>query len=125
MHACCTSCFERVFLFSVEVIASSGDPRLGGNDWDFAIAAWLADTFAEEHGVPLRGFARRRLLDAAEEAKLALSSQAVTQIELPGLHNELGLNVTLSRRKFEARETPFPHVSHPVSPICQKLILLF
>ena len=86
----------------VEVIASSGDPRLGGNDWDSAIAQWLEDAFIQEHGKPLDGFARRRLLDASEAAKIALSEQQTTQIELPFLVGDCGLNVTLSRRKFEA-----------------------
>ena len=86
----------------IEVIASSGDPRLGGNDWDRAIAEWLEDQFVSAHGVPLDGFARRRLLDAAEAAKLELSIAQVTQVEVPFLVDGYGLNVTLSRRKFEA-----------------------
>ena len=86
----------------VEVIASSGDPRLGGNDWDAAVATWLEDCFVREHATPLDGFARRRLLDAAEAAKLELSETTSTQVELPYLMGDMGLNVTLSRRKFEA-----------------------
>ena len=86
----------------VEVIASAGDPRLGGDDWDRALADWLENTFIQEHGVPLDGFARRRLIDAAEEAKVYLSTQPTTQIELPALAGGKGLNITLSRRKFEA-----------------------
>jgi heat shock 70kDa protein 1/2/6/8 len=86
----------------VEVIASAGDPRLGGDDWDRALADWLENTFIQEHGVPLDGFARRRLIDAAEEAKVYLSTQPTTQIELPALAEGKGLNITLSRRKFEA-----------------------
>lgn len=93
----------------VEVIASSGDPRLGGNDWDREVAQWLEDLFIAEHGLPLDGFARRRLLDAAEAAKVALSSEATTQVEVPFLVGQAGLNVTLSRRKFEA--------------LCRKLLL--
>ena len=86
----------------VEVIASSGDPRLGGNDWDQAIAQWLEDQFLQEHGKPLDGFARRRLLDASEAAKVALSTETHAQIEVPFLVGQAGINVTLSRRKFEA-----------------------
>ena len=86
----------------VEVVATSGDPRVGGNDWDHAIAAWLSEQFLAQHGVPLRGFAHRRLLDAAVEAKHRLSTDATTLVEVPFLDGELGLNVTLSRRKFEA-----------------------
>jgi len=86
----------------VEVVATSGDPRLGGDDWDAAIAQWLEDAFVAEHGTPVDGFGRRRLRDAAEEAKLALSSATSTQVEVPFLSGDAGLNVTLSRRKFEA-----------------------
>jgi len=86
----------------VEVIASSGDPRLGGNDWDQTIAEWLEARFIEEHATPLDGFGRRRLLDAAEAAKLELSHAQATHIDLPFLVGECGLSVNLSRRKFEA-----------------------
>ncbi len=86
----------------VEVIATSGDPRLGGNDWDRLIAAWLEDQFVAEHGLPLDGFARRRLLDAAEEAKLELSTSTSADVFVPFLVGEHGLSLTLSRRKFEA-----------------------
>mmetsp|Transcript_4520 Transcript_4520/g.7588 ORF Transcript_4520/g.7588 Transcript_4520/m.7588 type:complete len:717 (-) Transcript_4520:357-2507(-) len=87
---------------TVEVIATSGDPRLGGDDWDRVIADWLADQFSKEYGILLDGFARRRLIDAAEEAKQRLSSHTSVQVEVPFLHHSLGVNVTLSRRKFEA-----------------------
>jgi len=86
----------------IEVIASSGDPRLGGNDWDTALATWLEDQFKELYGVELDGPAYRRLLDAAEKAKIVLSTEQETQIELPNLVTNLGMNVTLTRRKFEA-----------------------
>lgn len=86
-----------------QVIASSGDPRLGGDDWDRTIARWLEDLFLKEHATPLDGFGRRRLLDAAEEAKIALSTQQSVVIDVPFLAGSAGLtNVTLSRRKFEA-----------------------
>ena len=85
-----------------QVIASSGDPRLGGNEWDAAVAQWLEDAFLQEHATPLDGFARRRLLDAAEAAKLELSVSTSTQIEVASLVGDRGVNVTLSRRKFEA-----------------------
>ena len=49
----------------IEVIATSGDPRLGGDDWDRLIAGWLEDQFVSEHGRSLDGMGRRRLLDAA------------------------------------------------------------
>lgn len=86
----------------IEVVASSGDPRLGGNDWDTALATWLADQFFELHGVKLDAVAYRRVLDAAEKAKVALSTEKQTQVELPRLVRHMGMNVTLTRRKFEA-----------------------
>jgi len=86
----------------VEVIASAGDPRLGGDDWDRVVARWLEDEFVREHAVPVDAFGRRRLLDAAEEAKVLLSTQQTTQVEVASLQGDKGLNVTLSRRKFEA-----------------------
>jgi heat shock protein 1/8 len=86
----------------VEVVASSGDPRLGGNDWDNVLTAWLEEQFVAEHGRALNGFARRRLLDAAEDAKIALSTATSVQVDVPFLVDDAGLNVTLSRRKFEA-----------------------
>ena len=142
----------------VEVIATSGDPRVGGNDWDLVITDWLEAQYRAQvavvsmatvsvawpvphaarrapslpctcyirhahtctctcyshahvpctlhpaqHGVPLRGLAYRRVLDAAVEAKHALSLHATTVIEVPFLDGERGLGpITLSRRKFEA-----------------------
>lgn len=86
----------------VEVVATSGDPRLGGDDWDAALAQWLEDEFVRQHGAPLDGFGRRRLRDAAEEAKVGLSSVTSVQVEVPFLVGDTGLNVTLTRRKFEA-----------------------
>ena len=119
----------------VEVIATSGDPRVGGNDWDLALVDWLEQQcrsmdrqgpgqgpragagpragpqvgagpralpgqgpgsapgicsrrrvcpsrYRAQHGVPLRGLAYRRVLDAAVEAKHALSRSATTTIEV-------------------------------------------
>lgn len=86
----------------VEVVATSGDPRLGGDDWDGAVAQWLEDRFVEAHGVALDAFGRWRLRDAAEEAKLGLSEATSVVVDVPFLQGSLGLNVTLSRRKFEA-----------------------
>ena len=86
----------------VDVVATSGNPRLGGDDWDQAIADWLEQMFIEEHGLLVRGLARRRLIDAAEEAKLALSTEKQVDIDVPNLHGDRGIHVTLTRRKFEA-----------------------
>ena len=89
-----------------EVIATSGDPRLGGNDWDRAIANWLEQQFVAEHGVRISAFGRRRLLDAAEEAKVALSAETSVEVEVAGLVGTKGLSLTLSRRKMEAITRP-------------------
>lgn len=88
----------------VEVVATAGDPRLGGNDWDAVIADWLEEEFLSQVGsrISIGGAGRRRLLDAAEEAKLALSIDQSVQVDVPNLYGPLGVNVTLSRRKFEA-----------------------
>jgi len=86
----------------VEVVATSGDPRLGGDDWDAAVAQWLEDAFVGEYGEAVDAFGRRRLRDAAEEAKEALSVEEAVAVEVPFLVGELGLNVTLTRRKLEA-----------------------
>ena len=89
-----------------EVIATSGDPRLGGNDWDRAIANCLEQQFVAEHGVRISAFGRRRLLDAAEEAKVALSAETSVEVEVAGLVGTKGLSLTLSRRKMEAITRP-------------------
>ena len=88
------------------MIATSGDPRLGGNDWDRAIANWLEQQFVAEHGVRISAFGRRRLLDAAEEAKVALSAETSVEVEVAGLVGTKGLSLTLSRRKMEAITRP-------------------
>ncbi len=70
-----------------QVVATSGDTQLGGTDMDLAIASWLADEFKGEHGMDLRDdpTAWRRLLEAAEKAKIELSNVLETEINLPYL----------------------------------------
>lgn len=91
-----------------EVVATNGDNELGGDDWDHAIIEWLADDFEEEHGVDLRDDrqALQRLKDAAEDAKVELSSRKETSINLPFIattdSGPLTLETKLSRAKFEA-----------------------
>ena len=63
----------------VEVIASSGDPRLGGNDWDRAIANWLEQQFVAEHGVRISAFGRRRLLGATSSGPLEPRTSSFTK----------------------------------------------
>ena len=91
-----------------EVKATNGDNDLGGDDWDEAIIDYLADEFAAEHGIDLRDDrqALQRLEDAAEEAKIELSSRKETTITLPFIattdSGPLDLEEKLTRAKFES-----------------------
>ncbi|MBB6645256.1 molecular chaperone DnaK [Halobellus ruber] len=91
-----------------EVKATNGDNDLGGDDWDEAIIDYLADEFEAEHGIDLRDDrqALQRLEDAAEEAKIELSSRKETTITLPFIattdSGPLDLEETLTRAKFES-----------------------
>jgi molecular chaperone DnaK len=91
-----------------EVVATNGDNDLGGDDWDQAIIDWLADEFESEHGIDLRDDrqALQRLKDAAEEAKIELSSRKETEINLPFItatdDGPIHLEESLTRAKFES-----------------------
>ena len=91
-----------------EVKATNGDNDLGGDDWDEAIIDYLADEFQAEHGIDLRDDrqALQRLEDAAEEAKIELSSRKETTITLPFIattdSGPLDLEEKLTRAKFES-----------------------
>jgi molecular chaperone DnaK len=91
----------------VEVRASSGDGHLGGDDFDKRIVDWLADEFKRDQGIDLRSDpqALQRLFEAAERAKVELSSQTTTQINLPFVTADASgpkhLNISLTRAKFE------------------------
>ncbi len=69
----------------VEVKATSGDNHLGGDDWDTRIVEWMVDKFKNAHGTDLGAdkIARQRLQEAAEKAKIELSSSSETSIHLP------------------------------------------
>jgi molecular chaperone DnaK len=90
-----------------EVKATSGDTHLGGDDYDEAIVNWLADGFLKEHGIDLRKDrqALQRLLEAAEKAKIELSTVTETSISLPFITADQNgpkhLDVRLTRAKFE------------------------
>ena len=91
-----------------EVRATSGDTKLGGDDFDQRIIDWMAEDFKKEVGIDLRNDrqALQRLKDAAEKAKIELSSAIQTQISLPFITNVEGegpkhLEMTLTRAKFE------------------------
>ena len=91
-----------------EVVATNGDNDLGGDDWDHAIIDHLADEFEDEHGVDLREDrqALQRLTEAAEEAKVELSSRKETRINLPFIattdDGPLDLEQKITRATFES-----------------------
>lgn len=91
----------------VEVKATSGDNSLGGDDWDHAIVEWMVTTFKNKNNVDLSNdkMAMQRLQEAAEKAKIELSSSTSTAINLPYItasaEGPLHLDETLSRAEFE------------------------
>lgn len=90
-----------------EVCSTAGDNHLGGDDWDQRIIDWLADKFQADQGVDLRGdkIAMQRLKEAAEKAKMELSSTSQSTINLPfisaGAAGPLHMDYTLTRAEFE------------------------
>ena len=90
-----------------EVLSTSGDNHLGGDDWDQRVIDWMADKFQQENGVDLRqdSMALQRLKEAAENAKKELSAAQQTTINLPFItmnqSGPLHLNYTLTRAEFE------------------------
>ena len=89
-----------------EVLSTNGDTHLGGDDFDKRVVDWLRDRFEEEEGIDLRGdrVAMQRLREAAEQAKIELSTKLETEISLPFIAMNGGeakhLNVTLTRAKL-------------------------
>ncbi|KXO18389.1 molecular chaperone DnaK [Prevotella bivia] len=90
-----------------EVLSTNGDTHLGGDDFDQVIIDWLANSFQSEEGIDLRKdpMAMQRLKEAAEKAKIELSSSSSTEINLPYITAEGGvpkhLVKTLTRSQFE------------------------
>ena len=90
-----------------EVLATNGDTRLGGDDFDEALLTFMADSFAKENGVDLRAdkMALQRLKEAAEKAKKELSSAQTTNVNLPFItvneNGPLHMNMDITRAKFE------------------------
>ncbi|MBE1605330.1 molecular chaperone DnaK [Actinopolymorpha pittospori] len=90
-----------------EVKATSGDNHLGGDDWDSKIVDWLVGQFKNKQGIDLGAdkIAKQRLTEAAEKAKIELSSASETQINLPyitlGESGPLHLDEKLSRAEFQ------------------------
>ena len=89
-----------------EVLATAGNNRLGGDDFDDKIIAWIADEFKKESGIDLRGdkMAMQRLKEAAEKAKIELSGMMSTNINLPFITADATgpkhFDTTLTRAKF-------------------------
>ena len=89
-----------------EVLATNGDTRLGGDDFDQRIIDWMANAFQTENGIDLRKdkMAAQRLKEAAEKAKIELSSAMSSQINLPFITADATgpkhLDMTLTRAKF-------------------------
>ncbi len=92
----------------VEVKATAGDNKLGGDDWDERVVKWLVDKFKAAHGIDLTKdkMAMQRIREASEKAKIELSSSQQTSINLPYItvdaeKNPLFLDETLSRAEFQ------------------------
>lgn len=90
-----------------EVLATSGDNLLGGDDWDEKVIDWMVEEFKKSEGIDLKKdrMATQRLREAAEKAKIELSSMAETSISLPFVTADQNgpkhLELTLSRSRFE------------------------
>jgi molecular chaperone DnaK len=91
-----------------EVKATNGDTHLGGEDFDLRLIDYLADEFKKDQGIDLRSdkMALQRLKEAAEKAKMELSSSMETDVNLPFITADASgpkhLNIKLTRAKLEA-----------------------
>ena len=92
----------------IEVLSTNGDTFLGGEDFDMRVIEFLADEFKKDQGMDLRGdpLAMQRLKEAAEKAKIELSSSSQTEINLPYVTADASgpkhLNVKMTRAKLES-----------------------
>ena len=108
-----------------EVLATAGNNRLGGDDFDARIMNWIADTFKSESGIDLRAdkTAMQRLKEAAEKAKIELSGVASTNINLPFITADATgpkhFDATLTRAKFD--ELTADLVAATMGPVKQAL----
>lgn len=108
-----------------EVKSTNGDTHLGGDDFDEVLIDWLADKFKQENGIDLREdkMALQRLKEAAEKAKIELSSSSSTNVNLPFITADASgpkhLNIDLSRSEFERLVDPL--VERSLGP-CKKAI---
>ena len=108
-----------------EVLSTNGDTHLGGDDWDRTIANWLIDEFKKDTGIDLSTdpMAMQRLREAAENAKISLSNQTTTDINLPFITADATgpkhLQKNLSRAQFEQMtESLFEKTKEP----CRKAL---
>ncbi len=91
----------------IEVVATNGDTHLGGDDWDLAIVDWVTSEFLRDQGIDLKQDrqALQRVREAAEKAKIELSSTMETEINLPFITADMNgpkhLQMRLTRAKFE------------------------
>lgn len=98
---------------TIEVKSTDGDAHLGGKDIDQAIISWLAGEFRKQSGIDVMGdaLARQRLDEAAEKAKIELSSAMESEVNIPFLTSDASgprhLLVTLTRAKLEELAAPF------------------
>lgn len=110
----------------IEVLATHGDTHLGGDDWDRAIVDWVTEEFLRDQGINLRQDrqALQRVREAAEKAKIELSSTMQTEINLPFITADANgpkhLQMTLTRSKFEQlTEALVKRVEGPVKKALQ------
>lgn len=109
----------------VQVKSTSGNTKLGGDDWDEAIVNYLAEEFKKEHGIDLRKdkMAHQRLIDSAEKAKRDLSNTLQTTISLPFITADASgpkhLETVLTRSRFE--EMTKPLVDKLAGPVHQAM----
>ncbi|MCR4743408.1 MAG: molecular chaperone DnaK [Treponema sp.] len=108
-----------------EVLSTNGDTHLGGDDWDRTIANWLIDEFKKDTGIDLSAdpMAMQRLREAAENAKISLSNQTTTDINLPFITADATgpkhLQKNLTRAQFEQMtESLFEKTKEP----CRKAL---
>lgn len=108
-----------------EVLATSGDSHLGGTDWDAAILNYLLKEFSNETGISLNNdpIALQRLKDAAERAKIELSSAQQTDINLPYITADASgpkhMNIKLTRAKLESLTE---HLTQRVIECCKNVM---
>ena len=108
-----------------EVLATAGNNRLGGDDFDKRVMDWMTGEFKKENGIDLSGdkMAMQRLKEAAEKAKIELSGMTSTQINLPFITADATgpkhLDITLTRAKFD--ELTADLVEKTVGPVKQAL----